>query len=385
MKKEKRVKLERGELGMDIRPHIPDPRIKSEELIIPRSAEEIKARAERESEILKLRAQSINEKPCFHNTLQMINVEEIQDSFSDWNHFDLPDQMEQYDMMRSIENVGLLNPIYCTIDRDGRYSVIIGRVRLIAYCNLYEKTGFSDKYKYIPSYVINLDEIDELQIRTMMIESNISFRKISKFNMIRALIENYQLMKECKKFRNEKNVGMEIAKLFNVSEATTFNFLKTRNLCDTGLALLYDEKITLQVATYLAKVTKETQEKILDSYGVDGVKAIHRLKMLTGKKDIKMEDLEKLLKRIEKLEPYMTTISITVCSFLLDAFLKYLLEFKERDAKLRASVFSGRFNNVFKTKFNRSHMGYYLEAGKLDEVTVKRLLAKSIKKMEAVK
>ncbi|MCL2323155.1 MAG: ParB N-terminal domain-containing protein, partial [Oscillospiraceae bacterium] len=281
----KRVKLERGELGMNLKPYIPDPRLHSEELIIPRTAEEMKIRSDREIEILKLRAQSINEKPCFHNNLQMVNVEEIQDSFSDWNHFDLPDQMEQYDLMRSIENVGLLNPIYCTIDKDGRYSVIIGRVRLIAYCNLYEQTGFSDKYKYIPTYVIPLDEIDELQIRTMMIESNICFRKISKFNMIRALIENYQIMKESKKYRNEKNVGMEIAKLFNVSEATTFNFLKTRDLCNTGLALLYDEKITLQIATYLAKVPKETQEKILEVYGVEGVKAIHRLKLLTGKKD----------------------------------------------------------------------------------------------------
>jgi len=381
----KRVKLERGELGMNLKPYIPDPRLHSEELIIPRTAEEMKIRSDREIEILKLRAQSINEKPCFHNNLQMVNVEEIQDSFSDWNHFDLPDQMEQYDLMRSIENVGLLNPIYCTIDKDGRYSVIIGRVRLIAYCNLYEQTGFSDKYKYIPTYVIPLDEIDELQIRTMMIESNICFRKISKFNMIRALIENYQIMKESKKYRNEKNVGMEIAKLFNVSEATTFNFLKTRDLCNTGLALLYDEKITLQIATYLAKVPKETQEKILEVYGVEGVKAIHRLKLLTGKKDITMEDLEKLLKRIEKMEPYMTTISITVCSLLLDTFLKHLLSFKEKCAKVRASVFSGRFNNVFKTKFNMAQIGYYLEAGKLSEVTINKLLAISIKKMEAIK
>ncbi|MCL2323764.1 MAG: hypothetical protein FWC47_16860, partial [Oscillospiraceae bacterium] len=130
---------------------------------------------------------------------------------------------------------------------------------------------------------------------------------------------------------------------------------------------------------------KETQEKILEVYGVEGVKAIHRLKLLTGKKDITMEDLEKLLKRIEKLEPYMTTISITVCSLLLDTFLKHLLTFKEKYAKLRASVFSGRFNNVFKTKFNMAQIGYYLEAGKLDEATINKLLAISIKKMEAVK
>jgi len=114
--------------------------------------------------------------------------------------------MEQYDLMRSIENVGLINPIYCTVDNAGNYSVIIGRVRVIAYCNLYEKYGKSLKYKYIPSYVIPFDEIDELYMRSMIIESNILFRKISKFNKIRSLIENYQIMKEMKQFRGEKNI-----------------------------------------------------------------------------------------------------------------------------------------------------------------------------------
>ncbi|MCL2321177.1 MAG: ParB N-terminal domain-containing protein [Oscillospiraceae bacterium] len=379
----KRVKLQREQLGIDLKPYVPNPREISEEITVPMTKEQRQYYIDREKQIIELRDKTINEKPCYHGTLQMLDVEKIQDNYGSWNLFDLPDQMEQYDLMRSIENVGLLNPIYCTVDNAGNYSVIIGRVRVIAYCNLFEQKG--EQYRYIPSYVIPLDEIDELQMRSMMIESNICFRKISKFNMVRALIENYEAMKQMKQFRNEKNVGMEIAKLFQISEATTFNFLKIRDLCNKGLALMYDEKITLQVSTYLTKVPKETQEKIIDAYGVEGLRAIHKLNLLTKKKDITMEDLEKLMAKIEKLEPYMTTISIKVCQVLLDAFMKFLLEFKEKQASPQARIRGGRFSNLFKVKFNMAHMGYYLDAGRIDKVTLNKLIANSIKKMDAVK
>ncbi|MCL2323627.1 MAG: ParB N-terminal domain-containing protein, partial [Oscillospiraceae bacterium] len=207
----KRVKLPKEQLGINLMPYVKDPRVISEEIPVPMTKEQRQYYIDREKKLAELRIKTINEKPCYYGTLQMLDVETIQDNYAAWNHFDLPDQMEQYDLMRSIENVGLLNPIYCTVDNAGNYSVIIGRVRVIAYCNLFEQKG--EQYRFIPSYVIPLDEIDELQMRSMMIESNICFRKISKFNMVRALIENYEAMKQMKSYRNEKNVGMEIAKL----------------------------------------------------------------------------------------------------------------------------------------------------------------------------
>jgi len=63
-------------------------------------------------------------------------------------------------------------------------------------------------------------------------------------------------MKKTKKFRNEKNIGMELSKQFNISESTVFNYLRVKNLCDPGLTMLYDEEISMQVATYLTKVPK---------------------------------------------------------------------------------------------------------------------------------
>ena len=370
----KRVKLQRERLGMDLKPYVPDPREISEEIPVPMTPEQREYYKKREIELIKRRAKTVNEKPCYHGTLQMIDVEIIQDNYGSWNLFDLPDEMEQYDLMRSIESVGLINPIYCTVDNAGNYSVIIGRVRVIAYCNLYEKYGKDIKYKYIPSYVIPFDEIDELYLRSLIIESNICFRKISKFNMIRALIENYQIMKEMKQFRREKNVGMEIAKMFHISEATTFNFLKIQELCNKGLALLYDEKISLQVATYLTKVPMEMQEKIIDSYGVEGMKAIHKMKLLTNKQDITMEDLEKLLKKVENIEPYTTTITIKICQYILDAFLKHLLSFKEKEATRQAELVGGRFSNVFKIRFKEGHMEEYLKAGRIDKATLDKLV-----------
>ena len=250
---------ERIILGEDLRPDYRlknDPtRITVEEIPLNHPPELLKEWAERDRNILIRRSKILNEKPDFFNNFQKIDIDIINDDFSAWNLFEWPSKMEQVDLMRSINNVGLIHPIYVTIDRNGRYSVIIGRCRLIAYCNLFEKTGL-EKYRYIPCFVIPYEEVDELFIRSMMIESNICFRRISKGNMIRSLLENYEIMKKTKKFRNEKNIGMELSKQFNISESTVFNYLRVKNLCDPGLTMLYDEEISMQVATYLTKVPK---------------------------------------------------------------------------------------------------------------------------------
>ena len=66
--------------------------------------------------------------------------------------------------------------------------------------------------------------------------------------MITALITNYEITKNIKNYRNEMNIG---------------------------------DEITLQVATYLTKVPKETQVNILKTCGVKGVNKITMKKLLT--------------------------------------------------------------------------------------------------------
>ena len=369
--------------GEDLRPHydlFKKVKVVSEEILIDNSD------PDEEKMILKRRLRCINEKPQFFHTVQMIDIDKIGDRFEDWNLFEKPTTMEQLDLERSIDNVGLLNPIYVLLMKDGSYNVLIGRCRLIAYCNLFLSTNLQ-KYRFIPCYVIPYEDVDELYIRSMMIESNICYRKISKYNMITALITNYEIMKNVKSYRNEINIGMELAKQFDISESTVFNFLKIKNLCDPGLTLLYNDEITLQVATYLTKVPKETQVNILKTCGVKGANKIFKLKLLTNEEEeMTIEKIKAKLKNIDKASPIKTQVSVEIHKTLFNPLIEHLLQFKRNEAtKFSGGYCKGNFNGVFRAKFKNEDIELYREKDMVNEITMKKLLAKNISEMCEIK
>ena len=348
----------------------------------PEMAEKI-AKAKERMEYLK--ETTLNERPEFFHDLQKISIDIIHDVPEGWNLFSDPTEEEILDLMRSIESVGLLNPIYVIQNSDGEYIMLIGRFRHMAYLNLYEITGL-EKYKYIPAYVIQEDEVDELYLRNMVFESNFKFRNISKFNLIKTLIQNYEVMRRTKKYRNEKNVAMELSKQFEISETSVFNYLRVRSLCDSGLHFLYTGRIKLKAALYLTRVSKNLQEDILEHFGVESVNAIFRLKLLTAKDNIKLEELKKQINVVNNLTPEKTRITLEVHRTLLNSLIDLLLAFKRAEAAEYAGKATiGKFSNVFNIKCNKEDMGFYLEKGVINEVSLNKLLAVSIQEMAKVK
>ncbi len=345
------------------------------------SPEQLKKRAEFERNTILKREQNFNKGINFHENLQKIDIELIEDTPEGFNMFNSPSDIEICDLARSIENVGLIHPIIVTVDNKGVYNVICGRCRVLAYIKLFQSSGLS-KYKFISSYVIKSEDVDELFLRTLVIESNISFRSISKFNMIQALIINYEIMKKSKLYRNEKNIGMELSKTFQISQSTLFNFLRVKNLCDPGLTLLYENKITLKSAIYLTKVPKEIQINILEKLGPKGVKAIFKLKLLTSESNISMKKLEEKIKLVENLTPLNTKIVLEVHKELVNPLIDHIISFKKKEAATFAGKdMRGNIKKAFKVKYNKDDMEFYIEKNIIDEKQLRKLEANTIGEM----
>jgi hypothetical protein len=189
---------ENGYYGEDLRPQ---PRMKnhiSEEIeFVPStlSPEIAKKFAAAKENLEYLKRTTLNEKPELFHNLQRIDVRIIHDIPDGWSLFDDPTAEEVLDLMRSIDSIGLIHPIHVMLTDAGKYVMLIGKFRHIAYMNLFEITGNDSRYKYIPAYVIKEDEFDELFLRNMIFESNFKFRSISKFNLIQTLISNYEIMR----------------------------------------------------------------------------------------------------------------------------------------------------------------------------------------------
>ena len=339
-------------------------------------SEVLKKIAEAEKETILKRERNFNEGVNFYENFQKVDIELIEDTPPGWNLFDKPKETEIAELMRSVENVGLLEPVYLTLDPGGTYTVICGRLRLLAFIGLYQETGLL-KYKFIPSYVIDSTSVDEFFLRSMIIESNIRFRSISKFNMIQSLIQNYEIMKKMKLYRSESNVAKEIARILHMSESNVFNLLRVKKLCDPALTLLYEERITLKAALYLTKVSKETQENILEKFGVDGVNKIYKLKLITKEGNISLEKLEEKIDELKSYTPPKTKIILEVSREFVNPLLEYLLNFKKEQINPFANKHTrGVTTSAFRVRYDAEAMNLYAKQNIIDEITLKKLIAK---------
>jgi len=366
--------------GIDLRPtyRLKNDEIKvtSTELKINHSPEEIKKWAEAERIAIQKREKNFADGVNFYENFEKVDIELIDDTPAGWNLFDEPKETEIAELMRSIDQIGLLEPVYLTKELDGTYTVICGRLRLLAFIGLYRKTNLL-KYKFIPSYTIDANSVDELFLRTMIIESNIKFRSISKINMIQSLIQNYEIMKMVKMTRNESNVAKEIARIFDMSESNVFNLLRVKKLCDPGLTLLYEERISVKAALYLTKVSKETQINILERFGVNGVNKIYKLKLLTAEGDISLEQLEETIEELENYTPPKTKIIIEVQREFVNPLLEYLLSFKKDHINPFANKYTrGVTTSAFRVRYDEEAMNDYAKQNIIDEITLRKLVAK---------
>jgi hypothetical protein len=370
--------------GTDLRPNyrLQNDSIKITEQQIklpPPSEEDLRMKAEFEKKTILKRGKNFKDGVCFYDNFQRLNIELIQDVPAGWNLFDPPKPHELADLIRSVETVGLINPIYVIVNSFGYYNVICGRSRLLAFLNLFQSTGL-EKYKFIPSYVINAEEVDELFLRTMIIESNLNFRSISKFNLIQSLITQYEIMKRAKLYRNDANIAEEVAKTFEVSETCVFNYMKVKNLCNEALTLLYEDRIKLKTAIYLARVPKEMQLNILERFGIKGVNTIFKLKLLTCDGDISIEKLDDKIKYLETFTPPKTRITIEVSREFLAKLIDCLIELKDQVIiPFACKNTRGKTSSVFKVRFNSEDMEHYFKEKVVDEKIYKKLISAGIK------
>jgi len=196
-------------------------------------------------------------------------------------------------------------------------------------------------------------------------------------NLIQSLITIYEVMQRCKNFRRESNVAVEVAKTFEVSETTVFNYIKVRDLCEEALTLLYEDRLKLKAALYLARVSKETQKNILEKFGTAGVNKVYKLKLITKEGNISLEKLEEKIEELETYTPPKTKIILEIDRRFVNPLLEYLLNFKKEQVNPFANKYTrGVTTSIFRVRYDAEAMGLYAKQNIIDEITLKKLISK---------
>lgn len=323
---------------------------------------------------LENREMNFSEGVDIFKDFQYLDIYTLKDDESGWNYFDAPNKMQFLNLISSIQNIGLFTPLVVQKQADGKFTVICGNSRAKALKELYKNTK-NERFLYAPCFIVD-ENVEEYFIRSLIIDSNITYRTISRDTYMRAIFERAELLKRSKKYKNEINIAQTVADEFGVSKGTINNYLALKNLCKEAQTLLYKKELNLASAKQLAKFKPEDQLYILEHTSLDNLNEQFKTRVLT--KNINLEnpsqkDLDRKLDTIENIVPGTTSIRIDIAKESLNKFLNVVIDFKKDElSKFSRDKDRKYIKKNFKVTLKDSDMKLYQKKGIIDEALIKR-------------
>jgi len=347
-----------------------------QEIILPCTIEEEERRRVREEMLLKARAKNFSEGVDLFKRFEKVNIDEMNNVHYSWNYFDAPNKYELLSLISSIESIGLINPLILVKEMNNTYTIISGKSRVLALKNLFNNTK-DLRYKVAPAFILNHDEVDQYFLRALIIDSNFSYRSLSKGVLITAAIERFELYKKIKQFRSDTKIVEAIADEFMISKNTVFNYLSLRKLREEVMVLVLENRIKLEAAKCLARVNHDMQIMILENFGIDHVNELYRIKYLTKQDNLTLPQLLSRIKTAKELVPWKTKVILIVNKYVAPKCLEMVADFKKYAITSFESTFKTKNCDKYcKVSVNYEDMKYYLEKeiiskSLLDSVLVK--------------
>lgn len=208
-----------------------------------------------------------------------IPLNELYSSPSEWNFFKKLDDSKSVEMMESIKEKGVLNPILVwKIKREDleelrnekdsygfmgeSYCILAGHSRSFSMKMLYEQTG-DEQYSKIPCFIY--DNIDKATAQYFIVASNYVQRSLSKEDRRKSIAYMYRTLSKTK----DKSISISdtISKQTNMSPRAVWNEIKITNDLIDYFSSEYDKGILTQANVLkVAKLTKKMQMYIVDNY-----------------------------------------------------------------------------------------------------------------------
>jgi len=374
--------------GDDLMPHYRlknDINLTTDEVLdLGESSQEVKEHSKKIIEdMLKRRDATFTKGVDLFKNFMYIDIEKIEKTNNGWDYFDKPDKLELLNLMSSIELIGIVTPLIVKTKDYETFTIISGNSRFQALKNIV-KFKNEEKFRKIPCFVLD-EPIDEYFERSLIIDLNLNYRKISQEVYTKSILEKYALIQRTKKYRNEINVAETIANQMSISDATVFNYLMLKKLCDEAMTLVNEKKLKLGPARMLAKLSHENQLYILENTKLEDVNAVHKLKVLIENPEASIYEIEKKVDFIQDFVPQTTEVTITVNKDALKELFNNIIDFKEFIyANFSGKVTEKKLENMVKVKVNREHMKFYVENNFIDGSLIEKVTGKSLDEILAV-
>jgi len=317
----------------------------------------------------------------YSTTIEYISLSKLYEIEDSINFFDYPSDEEFIELTMSLETFGVIEPLLVMRDEAGGYMVLNGRSRLLALKKLYKKSNGSEKFSNIPCIVLD-NSTNYSMIQGIIIAANMSYRKLSRENFMKAIFLLDEIYKTCDIFKSGTSVTRKIAKATGISRTTVNNYLELKNLSPLAIDLVVNKYMNLSVARVISKKDKDTQNIIITGLknNINDIEKVYE--MMKGPMDkIYVNDLktsipetwEMKIDRTNEMIPQYTYITLKVACQDVEKVFTNINDMRREYALKYLPLKENGLNKYFKVNFNENDIDQYIKRGFLTQNTYDKL------------
>lgn len=183
----------------------------------------------------------------------------------EWNFFGKPN-IDQYSLIvQSIYQYGLWHPLTVWEQDDGKYMILGGHTRDMAYGDLYTLTK-DEKYLTIPCKVYKKEDLSPLDAQRIVILTNVAQRaQENPMVRVRCYVVMAKLEKQSARMRDERiDVAEKLCGIFGVSRRQIFMYMRLTTLIPELMDELEKGKLKLRAAYEISVLPENIQEYIYE-------------------------------------------------------------------------------------------------------------------------
>jgi ParB family chromosome partitioning protein len=232
------------------------------------------------------------------SNIRLVSINKLVKAPDEWNFYKPLSDDKMLELIDSILNNGLLQPVVIWQQEDGEYMILAGHNRTEAYRKLLETTNDA-KYEKIPALIKNWNELDETTAREIIIDTNWVQRKLTAMEKAKSINQKYNLLLGDGERLNKGNGAIrdKIAESYHISGRQVSKYKSLINLIEPFQTALANSRITLTMASKLATLDSPIQKYIHTHY--DGDLDYSKLKLV--KNDFTEDEIDELFILNEKL------------------------------------------------------------------------------------
>ena len=197
-----------------------------------------------------------------------IDIRKLRPAPKEWNFYSpLPDH-KMYELIESIESIGLQNRIIVWEEpNEENYIILSGHNRFRAYEMIYNATQ-NEKYLYIPAKIYRHDEITMIEAQEIIVDTNFVQRSLRPIERAQSIVAKINLINE--KRSTQGNIYGRtrdiVAERYGLKGRMVENYRKLLDLIHPLMEMINRRQLSIVSGAKLATFSNKMQEWIFDNF-----------------------------------------------------------------------------------------------------------------------